>query len=173
MNTTTTSADNTTTSEKTDIYHECQFTNRIMVDMVNISDAVLLSAVRDKFEGHCSEVGYIKKGSIKILSQSSPVLRGSRLEYAVLLNAQVCNPVADQLLKIRVLSNITSSGIRGVSADVDASEPSPFIVYIYRDHHYQNEAFSKIAEGDIINTKVLYQQFELNDPEITVVGEIV
>ena len=48
-----------------------------------------------------------------------------------------------------------------------------FIVYISRDHHYNNKYFSTVKENDEITIKVIGQRYELNDPQVSVIGEIV
>ena len=50
---------------------------------------------------------------------------------------------------------------------------SPFIIFIARDHHFNNELFSKINENDIINIRVLGQRYELNNKFISVIAELV
>ena len=66
--------------------------------------------------------------------------------------------------------NITKAGIR---AELDET-PTPLIIFIARDHHYRNpEYFSSISENDPILIKIIGQRYELNDPAISVIAELV
>ena len=67
-----------------------------------------------------------------------------------------------------IVKSITKVGIR---AEIN-EEVSPFVIFIARDHHYENELFSKININDIINVRVLGQRFELNNKFISVIAEL-
>ena len=66
--------------------------------------------------------------------------------------------------------NITKAGIRGESAN---DVPSPVIVFIAKDHHYNISYFNEVKEGDKITVRVIGQRFELNDKYVSVIGELV
>jgi hypothetical protein len=67
------------------------------------------------------------------------------------------------------VKNITNAGIL---AQVDDSEYSPLNIFIARDHHYNIPYFSELKEKDIIMIRVIGQRFELNDPFVSVIGEL-
>jgi hypothetical protein len=69
-----------------------------------------------------------------------------------------------------VAKNITKAGIRAESAN---EVPSPVVVFIAKDHHFNNEYFADVKEGDKINVRVIGQRFELNDKYISIIAEIV
>jgi hypothetical protein len=69
-----------------------------------------------------------------------------------------------------VAKNITKAGIRADSAD---AVPSPVIVFVAKDHNYNNDLFSEIKEGDKFNVRVIGQRFELNDKYVSIIGELV
>jgi hypothetical protein len=52
--------------------------------------------------------------------------------------------VAGMLLNC-VAKNITKAGIRAESHD---NEPSPFILFVARDHYFSNDYFNSIQEND-------------------------
>ena len=68
-----------------------------------------------------------------------------------------------------VVKDVTKAGIRALSKE----EPSPFIVFVARDHNNMNKEFSSVTAGDIINVKVIGQRYELNDPNIFIIAELV
>ena len=67
------------------------------------------------------------------------------------------------------VKSITKVGIR---AELN-EKVSPFIIFIARDHHFDNELFSKINVNDIISVRVLGQRYELNNKFISVIAELV
>jgi hypothetical protein len=69
-----------------------------------------------------------------------------------------------------VAKNITKAGIRAESA---GEVPSPVVVFIAKDHHYNVPHFADIQEGDKINVRVVGQRFELNDKYVSIIGEII
>jgi hypothetical protein len=69
-----------------------------------------------------------------------------------------------------VAKNITKAGIRAESSD---GSPSPFILFIARDHYFANNYFNSIEENNKFVAKVIAQRFELNDNYISIIGEIV
>jgi hypothetical protein len=69
-----------------------------------------------------------------------------------------------------VAKNITKAGIRAESA---TDFPSPIVVFVAKDHHYNVPNFGDIKEGDKINVRVIGQRFELNDKYVSIIGELV
>jgi hypothetical protein len=66
---------------------------------------------------------------------------------------------------------ITKAGIHAeVITDNDIV---PITVFIARDHHSTNKYFSEIKENVQITVKVIGSRFELNDPYICVIGQLV
>jgi hypothetical protein len=68
-----------------------------------------------------------------------------------------------------LVKNITKAGIKAESA---YEKPSPIIVFIAKDHHYNVQQFSEVKEEDIINVRVIGQRFELNDKYVSIIGEL-
>ena len=68
-----------------------------------------------------------------------------------------------------IVKNVTKAGIRAESV----VSPSPVVVFVTRDHHYDSAYFSNINEGDHINVKVIGQRFELNDEHISIVAQLI
>ena len=126
--------------------------------------------ISDKFEGVCVVEGYIKPKSSKLITYSSGlVVKGNNILFEVVFECDVCFPVENMLLTC-VARNITKAGIRAESAD---ETPSPVVVFIAKDHHYNNSSFADIKEGDTFPVRVIGQRFELNDKYVSIIGEIV
>ena len=69
-----------------------------------------------------------------------------------------------------VVKNITKAGIRAESA---GEVPSPVVLFIAKDHHYNVPHFTDIQEGDKISVRVIGQRFELNDKYVSIIGELI
>ena len=68
-----------------------------------------------------------------------------------------------------IVQNNTKAGIRAETAD----SPSPMVIFISREHHYNIESFSEIEPGKEIQARVIGQRFELNDTQVAVIAELV
>ena len=67
------------------------------------------------------------------------------------------------------IKNITKAGIRAETREM----PSPVVVFIARDHHFQNVYFSKLQIGEDINIRVIGIRYELNDSYIAIIAEFI
>ncbi len=124
--------------------------------------------IKKESEGKCIKEGYIKKDSTNIISYSSGLLKENFIYFDVVFECLICNPVEGMNIKCKS-KNITQAGIRALAIE----EPSPVVIYVSRDHHYDNNYFNNVKEDEEINVKVIGQRFELNDEQISIVGELV
>ena len=133
----------------------------------NIAE-ILEEILSSNFEGKCCIEGYVKRGSVKIITFSSGNILGNCVIFTVVFEYLVCNPPQGMRISCAV-KNITNAGIL---AYVDEGEYSPLNIFIARDHHYNIPYFSELKEKDIIMVRVIGQRFELNDPFVSVIGEL-
>jgi DNA-directed RNA polymerase subunit E'/Rpb7 len=133
----------------------------------NIAE-ILEQILSNNFEGKCCIEGYVKRGSVKIITFSSGTVLGNCIIFTVVFEYLVCNPPQGMRISCAV-KNITNAGIL---AHTDESEYSPLNIFIARDHHYNVAYFSELKDGDIIMVRVIGQRFELNDPFVSVIGEL-
>ena len=133
----------------------------------NISE-ILEQILTNNFEGKCCIEGYVKRGSVKIITFSNGTVAGNCVIFTVVFEYLVCNPPQGMRISCAV-KNITNAGIL---AHVDEGEYSPLNIFIARDHHYNISYFSELKEKDIIMVRVIGQRFELNDPFVSVIGEL-
>ena len=154
------------------IYTKTLVSKKIIVDIKFIGESikdVLEDNIRETYEGKCSLEGYIKPGTSKIITYSAGTIKGVSVLFEVVFECQTLFPVEGQLLYC-VAKNITKAGIRGESK---TEIPSPFVVFVSRDHQVDNPLFSSINEGDDFVVRIIGQRFELNDKYISVIAEIV
>jgi DNA-directed RNA polymerase subunit E'/Rpb7 len=155
------------------IYSRCLLTRKIVLNINFIGknlDEVIEENIRDNFEGKCVVEGFIKQNSCKIIRYSCGMVeRGNNVVFEVVFECDVCFPVEGMLISC-VVKNIVKAGIRAESAN---EVPSPIIVFVAKDHHYNSQQFAEVKEGDIINVRVIGQRFELNDKYVSIIGELV
>lgn len=155
------------------IYSRCLITRKISMPLTAIGKNLketIESVISTKYEGVCVVEGYIKPGSSNIITYSSGLIeRGNNISFEVVFECNVCFPVENMQLTC-VAKNITKAGIRAESAD---EIPSPIIVFIAKDHHYNSQQFAEVKEGDKFTVRVIGQRFELNDKYISIIGELV
>jgi len=153
-----------------DIYSRTLVSKKVSIEMkyigVNIKEN-LEKKLKDLHEGKCIAEGYVKKNTIKIVTYSSGKVCASGVLYEVAFECYVCFPVEGQLLNC-IATNITKAGIKATSLET----PSPFVVFISRDHQLNNKKFSSINEKDHFVARIIGQRFELNDPYISIIAEI-
>ena len=128
----------------------------------------LKSLLQKKLEGKCNKHGFIKEGSVNIISISSTNVYGKSAEFYVTYQALACNPVEGMIVEASVL-NITKAGIR---AELINFDKSPLVIFIARDHHNNSNYFNNLKERDTINVTIIGVQYELHDKFISVIGEL-
>ena len=155
------------------IYSRCLITRKIVLPIISIGknlQEVIEVNIKSSFEGKCVVEGYIKPNSSKIITYSSGIIeRGNGISFEVVFECDVCFPVEGMLIQC-VAKNITKAGIRAESA---TDVPSPVVIFIAKDHHYNVPQFADIQEGDKLNIRVIGQRFELHDKYISIIGELV
>lgn len=154
------------------VYSPCQITKQIVLPICAVGKRLpqtLEEAIRNSVGGKCIVEGYVKSETVKILTYSSGTVRGENVVYDVVFNCQVCFPVAGMNLNC-VVKNITKAGIRAESSE---ENPSPFVLFIARDHFFANHYFNSVEEGAKIVARVIAQRFELNDRYVSIIAELV
>jgi hypothetical protein len=154
------------------VYSPCQITKHIVLPITAIGKNLvqtLESTITKMVGGKCIVEGYVKPGSIRVITFSSGIVKGDNILFDVVFNCEVCYPVAGMNLNC-IAKNITKAGIRAESAD---EQPSPFVLYVARDHYYASEYFNSIEENEKFIARVIAQRFELNDKYVGIIAELV
>lgn len=155
------------------VYSRCLLTRKVVLPITyigkNIAE-VLEEYIQNNFEGKCVVEGYVKPNSSKIIRHSSGMIeRGSNVVFDLVFECDVCFPVEGMLISC-VVKNTVKAGIR---AESSTDVPSPFVVFVAKDHHFTLQQFNEVQVGDIINVRVIAQRFELNDKAVSIIGELV
>jgi len=121
-------------------------------------------------EGKCIVQGFIRPGSVKIVTYSAGNVNGDSIEFQVAFECMVCYPMEGMLIECQS-KTVTKAGVHAEVIDSDGSVP--IIAFIARDHHYKEKEFSNVKENMKITVRVIGVRFELNDPYISVIGKLV
>ena len=167
-----------------EIFQRALLTKRITIEMILVDKFIqntLSDILKRELEGKCSVEGYIKTNSINIITYSSGNLKGSHIIFDVVFECLVCYPVEGMLLNVKAVS-INTAGIKAESVYYATNEPSivsggniptPYVLFISRNHHQDNDIFNSIQPNDKFTARVIVHRFELNDKYISIIGEIV
>ena len=154
------------------IYHRSIVTRTVVLPINSVGKNLQTTIAKhlvSAYESVCIVEGFVKRGSIKLISYSSgEIKRGNEISFETMFECEVCFPVENMLINC-IAKNITKAGIRAESSD---ETPSPVVVFVAKDHNYDVEAFSNIKEGQRFVAKVIGQRFELNDKYISIIAEI-
>ena len=153
------------------IYSKVMLSEKLEINFKNINSEIyntLQKKIKKRVEGICIDEGFVKQDSVNLISYSSGELFANNVVFDIIYECFVANTVESMTFDC-IVKSITKVGIR---AEINESV-SPFVIFIARDHHFENELFSKINENDIINVRVLGQRYELNNKFISVIAELV
>lgn len=136
--------------------------------------------------GKCHKEGYVSNDYIRIIDYSSALLDGHYVYFDVQYEFMVCYPYEGMVLNCKV-QNITKIGVKGVISDNE--EENPIIVFASRIHNesvlsnvdemdeendeYEDGDTNSIKINKIIKIKVIGFRFEINDPYLSLLGEII
>jgi len=118
-------------------------------------------------EGKCHKEGYIKPFSTSIVSYTTGLLKYDTVLYDVVYSMDICFPYENMEVVCKI-KNITKIGIRGIISE----DHNPIILFISREHN-ANKNFDDYEEGQVIKVKIIGHRFEINDENISVIGEII
>ena len=152
------------------IYVKNVINNRIFLtinEVGNNIDEIILQKLKNNYEGKCRKEGFIKSDSIKLITYSSGLVKNGNVSFDVVYECFICKPVEGMVIQNCIVKNVTKAGIRAETKE----DVSPIVIFISRDHHYQNTEFSKIKENDSILIRVIGIRYELNDKYISIIGE--
>ena len=153
------------------IYTRSLITRTVSISINHVGtniEKVLEEYIAYSFEGKCIVEGFVKSGTTKIITYSSGLVQGVNVIFEVAFECSVCFPVEGMNIYC-IAKNITKAGIR---AESSTDNPSPFVVFIARDHHFNMPKFSAIKEGDKFIANVIGQRFELNDKYISIIAQL-
>jgi DNA-directed RNA polymerase subunit E'/Rpb7 len=157
---------------KNNIYHRSVLTRRVVLKITEVGKDLrqnLERKINKEIEGKCVEEGFIRPNSVNIMQYSSGNVNGKFITFIVVFECYVCHPVSNMTIEC-VCTEIT---LGGILAEVKTDDVVPLVIFMMTDHNYTNKLFTEVKEGMKIHAKILGVRFELNDPYITAVGQLV
>lgn len=127
------------------------------------------SKITSSVEGKCIADGFIKPGTVRLVSYSSGIVNNERIEFQTVFECMICHPVEGMTMDC-TSKTITKAGVHAQVIDTDGT--IPVTVFIARDHHNMNRHFNGIKENSNVTIKVTGVRYELNDPYICVLGKL-
>ena len=149
------------------IIHNCVYLS--ISEIGNNLDEIIVEKLKNTYEGKCSKEGFIKPNSIKLITYSSGLIKNGKVSFDIVYECYICKPVEGMIIQNCIVKNVTKAGIRAETK----GDMSPVVIFISRDHHYQNSDFSKIKENDNIIIRVIGIRYELNDKYISIIAEFI
>ena len=162
-----------TSLDNSHVYITSLLTQKIVLKYDEVNSElfdILETKIKKLNEGKCIKEGYVKNNSVKLLTYSSGELFDNKILFECVFECFITNPVESTLIYC-ITRSITKVGVRAELIVDD--ETSPYVIFIARDHHYNNESFSQIKENDIIQVRILGQRYELNDKFISIIAELI
>ena len=121
------------------IYIKSVLEKKITLDITEIGaniEEILKKKLCDTYQGKCIPEGYIKPGSIKITTHSNGMIITDYIEFHVIFECFICNPVEGQLIEC-TSKTITKAGIH---AEVKDEDNIPLQIFIARIKSVSNIA---------------------------------
>ena len=155
------------------VYVRNMISMKIHLKMSEVGDTTKMNLERKilhRTEGKCIPEGYVRPDSVKMITYSSGVIKMNMIEFQVVFECLICNPVEGMIVECTTRT-ITKAGIH---ADVVTEKGYlPMKIFVARDHNYSNRLFGTIKENMNIKVRIIGKRFELNDPYIVAIASLV
>jgi hypothetical protein len=129
---------------------------------------ILQKKLKSKLEGRCSRDGWVKPGTLKILSHSMGYVESGRFTGDIVFHTKcegtVINPSADVIVQ----GGVIRKNKMGIYVNMDDAVR----IILPRDHpsHIGNEEYDTIAVGEKVSVMIKKSRFQVNDEYILSVG---
>tara|TARA_B100001093_G_scaffold498553_1_gene546778 strand:- start:18 stop:593 length:576 start_codon:yes stop_codon:yes gene_type:complete len=166
-------------SDNKNIYTKQIINEKITLKFSDVNsdlENIILEKIKIKIEGKCINHGYVKTNSVKLLTYSCGELFSDSIIFDLVIECLISCPFESMILKCKVVSS-TKVGLKCKinydDVDYDYDNINPYLIFVARDHNYNNTKFTNINVEDIIYVRVIGHRFELNDTFISVIAELV
>jgi len=152
------------------IYVKSMITTRIHISIRMVGRDLKNTIEREiakRVENRCIPEGYVKQGSVHVVSYSCGLIVSNSVEFHVTYTCDICHPNEGMVVEC-LIKTITKAGIHAEKIDDDGA--IPLIVFVSRDHNFGNRNFTNATENQKIRVKIIGCRYEINDPHICVIG---
>lgn len=169
---------------KQNIFTKQIIQKKIQLDFSEIDDFVtekFIQYAKKNIMNKCNKEGYISGDYIKVISYSAGKVLNSICLFDVVYEFNVLYPHESMIIRAKIQS-ITKIGIKSILSENERENPVViFASRVHNNHIILNEEdedqqnpFKQIyKEGDIIQVKILGSRYEINDPALYCLGEII
>lgn len=156
------------------LYNSTMLEMKVTLLPSQIGKVVTKENLRDSIEyfigGKCIEEGYVQPQTVDLKTYSSGSLKGDKVEFHVVFECKTYRPAEGTWIYGCHVKSVTKAGIH---ANIyDKLNNVPATVFVIRDHLGNKPQFNDIQENDRINIKVIGSRFELNDPCVEILGDL-
>ncbi len=158
--------------KQADVYMSTAISMKVQLKMADVGKYTRLHlerAVVKKTEGKCIAEGFVKPESVKIITFSSGVIKNNMVEFHVVFECLVCNPVEGMVVDC-VVRTISKAGIH--AEVITEKGVVPMKIFVARDHNYHNRLFEEVRENTSLKVRILGKRFELNDLFVVAIAAI-
>jgi DNA-directed RNA polymerase subunit E'/Rpb7 len=135
-------------------------------------DEIFIKKLKKEIEGRCIREGYVKVGSVKILSRSLGKINQAYFTglpvYDIKYQAEVCNPPIGSILEC-IVKDQTKMGLVCQVDDTD----NPLDIVVPSQWHFNNKRYTMLQPDMKIKVKVARKRHENGDNTIAVVASLV
>lgn len=134
----------------------------------------LMQMVSNEMDGRCIAEGFIKSGSCVLRSHSIGALSAGNIRFDLDIECMLCCPKEGAVINC-IAKTVTQAGIRAHACTI----PSPVVIYVSREMHDAARIphgsapmpMDSIKPGDTMQIRVVGRRFELNDKQVSIIGE--
>jgi DNA-directed RNA polymerase subunit E'/Rpb7 len=135
-------------------------------------DEIFIKKLKKEIEGRCIREGYVKSGSVKILSRSLGKINQAYFTglpvYDIKYQAEVCNPPLGSILEC-IVKDQTKMGLVCQVDDTD----NPLDIVVPSQWHFNNKKYTMLQPEMKIKVKVARKRHDNGDNTIAVVASLV
>jgi DNA-directed RNA polymerase subunit E'/Rpb7/predicted NAD-dependent protein-ADP-ribosyltransferase YbiA (DUF1768 family) len=149
----------------------CQ--TRVSITPSEINNSInenIKKRIKHVVEGKCIREGYVRPGSVEIINKSMGSMMMAQFNGNVLYNVRyscdVCDPKEGMIIEAKVV-NVNKMGIVAYGAGEALN------ILVAKQHHIDDDNFSKIKENDTITISVIGVRKELESNQISIIGKLV
>jgi DNA-directed RNA polymerase subunit E'/Rpb7 len=134
-------------------------------------DEIFLSKLKKEIEGRCIREGYVKTGSVKILSRSLGKINQAYFTglpvYDIKYQADICNPPIGSIIEC-IIKDETKMGLVCYINDQD----NPLDIVVPSQWHYDNKKYSMLQPDMKIKVKVARKRHENCDNHVSIIASL-
>lgn len=145
-------------------------------DLLDDINTVIYDKIVKYYEGKCSEKGYIKKGSVKLLQKSPGRFIkehfNAHISYDTKFSAMVCDPPINSIIKFKVVAK-NQMGLKCEYVDDGDIIIEAYVPVSSAGSIRSERDIESINENEEVYVKVLTTDIKLNEPSVVVIGPVV